>query len=98
MFNICTGKGITVRALADTMASLYRTELVPIYRPARAGEVRVSIGDPRLAATKLGFRAVTTLADGLAVTLDLPECALDCWAEVLPGQDSVDHLAAQAVG
>ena len=72
VFNICTGKGTTVRALADAMASLYRTEVVANYRPARAGEVRVSIGDFRLAAAKLDFRAVTALADGLAMTLDLP--------------------------
>ncbi len=72
VFNICTGTGTTVRALADTMATLYRTELVAIYRPARAGEVRVSIGDPLLTAAKLDFKAVTTLADGLAMTLDLP--------------------------
>jgi hypothetical protein len=60
VFNICTGKGTTVRALADTMATLYHTELVAVYRPARAGEVRVSIGDPRLTAAMLDFRAVTT--------------------------------------
>jgi hypothetical protein len=59
VFNVCTGKGTSVRALAETMAAMYRTDLVPIYRPARPGEVRVSIGDPRLAAAKLDFRAVT---------------------------------------
>ena len=72
VFNICTGKGTTVQTLADTMASLYRVELAPIYRPARAGEVRVSVGDPRFAAAELDFRAMTTLVDGLAMTLDLP--------------------------
>ena len=69
VFNVCTGKGTTVRALADTMATLYRTELTVLHRPARSGEVRVSIGDPRHAAEQLGFRAATTLADGLVVTL-----------------------------
>jgi UDP-glucose 4-epimerase len=72
VFNVCTGKGTTVRGLADTMADLYRTQLLTCHRPARRGEVRTSIGDPRHAADKLGFRAETTLADGLAMTLNPP--------------------------
>jgi UDP-glucose 4-epimerase len=71
VFDVCTGKGTTVRALAETMAGLYRTELVAYHRPARSGEVRVSIGDPRRAAEQLGFRAATALADGLAITLNV---------------------------
>jgi hypothetical protein len=54
------------------MAGLYRTELVAYRRPARSGEVRVSIGDPRQAAKQLGFEAKTALADGLAATLNPP--------------------------
>jgi UDP-glucose 4-epimerase len=72
VFDVCTGKGTTVQALAQTMAGLYRTELVTYRRPARSGEVRVSIGDPRRAAEQLGFRAATALADGLAITLNAP--------------------------
>jgi UDP-glucose 4-epimerase len=72
VFNVCSGKGTTVRSLAETMAALYRTELVVSHRPARSGEVRVSIGDPRHAAETLGFRAETTLTDGLAMTLNVP--------------------------
>jgi UDP-glucose 4-epimerase len=71
VFDVCTGKGTTVQALAETMAGLYRTELVVDRRPARSGEVRVSIGDPRRAAEQLGFRAATALADGLAITLNV---------------------------
>jgi GDP-D-mannose dehydratase len=40
-------------------------------RPARCGEVRVSIGDPRRAAEQLGFTAQTALGDGLANMLDV---------------------------
>lgn len=46
-------------------------DAVVAQRPARSGEVRMSIGDPRHAAERLGFRAETTLAEGLAITLDL---------------------------
>jgi UDP-glucose 4-epimerase len=72
VFNICTGKGTSVRALAETMAELYQTDITAHYRPARSGEARISVGDPRRAAEQLGFKAETALADGLAITLDLP--------------------------
>jgi UDP-glucose 4-epimerase len=71
VFNICTGTGTTVQALAETIAELYCTDLVAYYRPARSGDVRISVGDPRHAEERLGFRARTTLAAGLAMTLDL---------------------------
>jgi UDP-glucose 4-epimerase len=70
VFNVCTGKGTTVRELAETMAALSRTDLVIRHQPARFGELRASIGDPSHAVEQLGFRAETTLADGLAVMLD----------------------------
>jgi UDP-glucose 4-epimerase len=72
VFNVCTGKGTTVRVLAETIAGLYRAELVAVHRPARSGDVRMSIGDPRRATEKLGFTAETALADGLTTTLDVP--------------------------
>jgi UDP-glucose 4-epimerase len=72
IFNVCTGKGTTIEALAKKIAALYRTELVAYHRPARSAEVRVSIGDPRRAAERLGFKATTGLAKGLAATLKKP--------------------------
>lgn len=77
VFNICTGKGTTVRGLAETMADLYQTELVAYHRPARCGDVRVSIGDPRRAAEQLGFKAETTLIEGLAITSDVPRVGVE---------------------
>src|SRR5262252_4096595 len=61
VFNVCTGKGTAVRALAEIMADLYHTDLVACYRAARCGDVRMSIGDPSRASEQLGFRAETTL-------------------------------------
>ena len=83
VFNVCTGKGTTVRALAETMAELYRTELVIYHRPARSGEVRISIGDPSQAAEQIGFKAKTALADGRAITLDVPERRVGLKARVV---------------
>jgi UDP-glucose 4-epimerase len=70
VFNVCTGKATSVRGLAQTMAELCGTELVVRHRPARCGEVRISVGDPQRALDRLGFTAQTTLTKGLAMTLD----------------------------
>ncbi len=77
VFNVCTGKGTSVRVLADTMAELYQTEIAAYYSPPRSAEVRISVGDPRRAAERLGFRTETTLIDGLAITLDLPRARVE---------------------
>src|SRR5438552_1555209 len=69
VFNVCTGEATTVGGLAQTMAALCRTELVVHRRPARCGEVRISVGDPRRAAEQLGFTAQTRLRDGIAMML-----------------------------
>ena len=75
VFNVCTGRGTTVRALAETMAVLCRTELIVQRRPARNGDVRISIGDPRHAAAQLAFEAKTTLSEGLTQTIgELQRC------------------------
>ena len=83
VFNICTGKGTSVRALAETMAQLYRTDITAYYSPARSGEVRISVGDPRRAAEQLGFRAETALVDGLAITLNVPGHSVKLKPEVV---------------
>jgi UDP-glucose 4-epimerase len=70
VFNVCTGSRKSVLGLAQTMAALCCTDLVVNRRPARCGEVRMSIGNPRRAAEELGFTARTTLTDGLAMTLN----------------------------
>ena len=77
VFNICTGKGTTVRTLAETMAGLYGTDLVACYKPARCGDVRVSIGDPSRAREQIGFTAKTTLTEGLAATLKSRSTAVE---------------------
>lgn len=70
VFNVCTGRGTSVRRLAETVAELCHTTPIARYRPARCADVTVSIGNPRLAAEELGFRARTHLREGLALTLD----------------------------
>ena len=68
--NVCTGRGTSVHGLAELIAGLCGTRLATQRRPARSGEIRKSIGDPRRAAEQLGIKAETALVDGLATTLD----------------------------
>jgi UDP-glucose 4-epimerase len=83
VFNVCTGKAASIRGLAQTMAELCRTELIVHRRPARCGEVRISIGDPQRATEQLGFTAQTTLSEGLATTLNLLGRSVELEARVV---------------
>jgi UDP-glucose 4-epimerase len=74
LFNVCTGKGTTIRRLAETIAGLCHTELVAYNRAARQGDIPISIGDPGRAAEGLGFVARTHLLEGLARTRDASAC------------------------
>lgn len=69
VYNVCTGCGTTVLDLADAMfrAAARRVEIRHV--AARAGDARVSIGDPGEARRRLGVAAETELTAGLRATL-----------------------------
>jgi UDP-glucose 4-epimerase len=70
VLNVCTGRGTTVQALAET---LLRTSGIARARiehgDERVGDIRHSVGDPRAATALLGVRAGVLLEDGLRRTL-----------------------------
>jgi UDP-glucose 4-epimerase len=70
VFNVCTGTRITVRELAETIYRLRQATPNLVFAPPRSGDIRVSCGDPAHAQAELGFKSTTSLAEGLAVTLD----------------------------
>jgi UDP-glucose 4-epimerase len=67
--NVCAGLGTSVLDLAGTIATLAGVPLRVGHEPARAGDIRRSVGCPRLLADLLGVAASTSLQDGLAQTL-----------------------------
>lgn len=69
VFNVCTGRTTSILTLATTIADLLESQPRLVHGPARAGDIRVSIGDPQHTASTLGFAAATLLADGLKNTL-----------------------------
>lgn len=70
VFNICTGRATTVLELAQAIARIAgRNDPKIVHGPARAGDIRESLGDPAAARAAFGFTADTLIADGLKPTL-----------------------------
>lgn len=69
VLNVCTGRETSILDLARHIAAQCGTPLETKYGPARAGDIRASLGDPSLAEYHLSFLASTNLEDGLRQTL-----------------------------
>lgn len=70
VFNVCTGQAVSVLQLARVIASITRVDADLCYRPARAGEIRHSVGSPDRARDHLGLGVPVSLREGLTATLD----------------------------
>lgn len=69
VYNVCTGRGISVTALADAIEAAAGKRVARRNGPVRPGDIRVSIGNPERARAALGLTARVPLADGLKTTL-----------------------------
>ncbi len=69
VYNACTGSGTNIVQLARSLASVNGTSVDIKTAPARAGDIRVSLGDPNQAHAKLGVQANVNLGAGLRETL-----------------------------
>lgn len=69
VFNVCTGQATRIRELAMLITRLSGRPLRLASEPARAGDVRRSLGDPSAAIRHLRIAATTSLEDGLRQTL-----------------------------
>jgi UDP-glucose 4-epimerase len=63
--NICTGQATTLNRLVQVLRRRWPSAPMPTYAPARAGDIRYSLGAPERALARLGFKAEVTLEDGL---------------------------------
>jgi nucleoside-diphosphate-sugar epimerase len=70
VINVATGKSISLNELFETMRRLIGADVKPVYAEARAGDVRDSLADLRLAKEILGYRPIVTLEEGLRQTVD----------------------------
>lgn len=70
VLNVCTGKATSVAHLALAMGNLIGGQPEINHAAARTGDIKTSIGDPRMASQILGIAATHSLVDGLRATLD----------------------------
>jgi UDP-glucose 4-epimerase len=68
VFNVGTGEETTVLDLYRACAEVAGSTAEPVFEPARLGDLRRSALDVSAAASGLGFRAGTPLAEGIALT------------------------------
>lgn len=69
VFNICTGREVTLLELVATLRRLLPQAPAPRFADPRPGDIYRSVGDPTRAARILGFRATTPLEQGLAAVV-----------------------------
>ena len=70
VFNICTGRETTLLDLLEELSEISPRPPEVHFEAVRPGDVYRSLGNPDKAAVILGFRAGTSLANGLAQTVD----------------------------
>lgn len=68
VFNICTGRPTRLLDLLAILYPLFPHAPQPIFAAPRPGDIYHSVGDPAKAERLLGFKAETSLAEGLKET------------------------------
>ena len=69
VFNIASGREITILELAKNIGEISGTHSRLEFRPPRSGDIIRSVADATRARNELGFSAKTTMTDGLSATL-----------------------------
>ncbi len=69
-FNICTGRETSLLDLLEELSEISPRQPEVRFDAPRPGDIYRSYGNPEKAAAMLGFRAQTTLANGLAQTVE----------------------------
>ena len=68
VLNVGTGKATSINELLSVLLGLSGQKAIPVYRPARPGDIRHSVLNPRRAQRVLSWAARYGLADGLRET------------------------------
>lgn len=70
VFNIARGETTSIVEILELLQHLTGRETSPEFAPSRPGDVRISCADTSLARAALGFRADTSIRDGLALYVE----------------------------
>ena len=69
VFNVATNSRISLNQLLDTLKTIFGSTVTPIYKEARAGDVRDSQADISKAEQMLGYKPLVGLEEGLRETV-----------------------------
>lgn len=69
VFNVATNGRISLNQLLDVLKKIFGSDVEPIYKEARKGDVRDSQADISKAERKLGYRPTVGLEEGLRETV-----------------------------
>lgn len=69
VMNVASGEAITVNEVVRILSELVGRPVQPVRKPERPGDILHSRADVTIAREKLGFKARTSVRDGLAKTL-----------------------------
>jgi nucleoside-diphosphate-sugar epimerase len=69
VFNVGTGRSITINALWETVAALFGSAAKPVHGPPRPGDVPQSVSAIDAAAMELGFAPRVSFEKGLEMTM-----------------------------
>jgi UDP-glucose 4-epimerase len=69
-YNVCSGRETTILDLMEELSEVSPRQPEVRHEAPRPGDIYRSVGNPEKAARAFGFRAQTSLADGLAATLE----------------------------
>ena len=70
VYNVGTGRSVTLLELVDALNRILRTDLEPIFSAPRVGDVKFSKADIRRTRTDLGYDPQVTFEDGLLKTVE----------------------------
>jgi UDP-glucose 4-epimerase len=70
VFNIASGKSVTLNGMLDELAEIVGTTTHPTYEPERPGDIRHSLADVELARRDLGFSISIPFLEGLRRTVE----------------------------
>ena len=94
--NLATGQRITLNALLRALARELGLKAKAVRKPPRAGDIRHSLADIRLARKVLGYKPVVDFETGLRVTLDWYRSSAETVSAEKPARDGA--LARRAAG
>ncbi len=69
VYNVGTGRSVTVRELIQALNDVLETELEPVYGASRVGDVKFSRADLRRTSADLGYAPKVSFEDGLRTTV-----------------------------